>query len=72
MLLVQKLNALTNLAINKPYHLMKKLFLFTLINCFALSLAFGQEIGLNIGDIAPELAYNNPKGEVMKLSALKG
>lgn len=51
---------------------MKKLLIFTLINCFIVTLSFGQEIGLNIGDKAPELAYNNPKGEVMKLSQLKG
>lgn len=70
--LVQKLSALTNLAINKTYNFMKKLFLFTLINCFVLSCTFGQEIGLNIGDKAPELAYSNPKGKVMKLSELKG
>jgi len=28
--------------------------------------------GFNIGDTAPDLAYKNPKGEVMKLSSLKG
>lgn len=27
---------------------------------------------LNIGDKAPELAYNNPKNEVLKLSSLRG
>ena len=27
---------------------------------------------LNIGDKAPELAYNNPKNEVLKLSSLIG
>ena len=32
----------------------------------------GQEIGLKIGDIAPELAYSNPKGKQLKLSSLKG
>ena len=31
-----------------------------------------QEIGLKIGDLAPELAYNNPKGKQLKLSSLKG
>ena len=31
-----------------------------------------QEIGLKIGDIAPELAYSNPKGKQLKLSSLKG
>jgi len=51
---------------------MKKLITFTLINCLILTLSFGQEIGLKIGDIAPELAYNNPKGKEMKLSSLRG
>lgn len=51
---------------------MKKLITFTLINCLIITLSFGQEIGLKIGDIAPELAYNNPKGEEMKLSSLRG
>jgi len=30
------------------------------------------EIGLNIGDKAPELAYENPNGKKLKLSSLKG
>jgi len=51
---------------------MKKLLIVTLINCFIVTLSFGQEIGLNIGDKAPELAYNNPKGKKLKLSSLKG
>ena len=51
---------------------MKKLMTFTIINCLIITLSFGQEIGLKIGDIAPELAYNNPKGEEMKLSSLRG
>ena len=29
-------------------------------------------MGLKIGDIAPELAYNNPKEKVLKLSDLRG
>ena len=36
------------------------------------SVASAQEIGLKIRDIAPELEYNNPKGNKMKLSSLKG
>lgn len=55
---------------------MKKIISFTLINCFIITLGFGQveskKIGLKIGDIAPELEYNNPKGKKMKLSSLKG
>ena len=30
------------------------------------------KIGHNIGDEAPEIAMNNPKGKEMKLSDLKG
>lgn len=51
---------------------MKKLLTFTLMNCLIISLSFSQEIGLRIGNKAPELAYTNPKGEIMKLSSLKG
>ena len=51
---------------------MKKIITFILINYLIISLSTGQEIGLKIGDIAPELAYNNPKGKEMKLSNLKG
>ena len=51
---------------------MKKLLIVTLINCFIVTLSFGQEIGLNIGDKSPQLAYSNPKGKTLKLSSLKG
>ena len=36
------------------------------------SVASSQEIGLKIGNIAPELEYKNPKGNKMKLTTLKG
>ena len=51
---------------------MKKIITFAIINCFFFTLSFGQVVGLKIGDIAPELAYKNPKGEIMKLSSLSG
>ena len=51
---------------------MKKIITLIAINCLIIQLSFGQVIGLKIGDIAPELAYNNPKGEKMKLSNLRG
>jgi len=51
---------------------MKKLLIFTFINCFIVTLSFSQEVGLKIGDIAPELSYNNPIGNKMKLSSLRG
>ena len=49
---------------------MKKILIIAF--CFLTTLLFSQEIGLKIGDIAPELAYSNPKGKKMKLSSLKG
>ena len=51
---------------------MKKLIPFILINCFIITLCFSQKTGLKIGDIAPELAYNNPTGNKMNLSSLRG
>ena len=51
---------------------MKKLITVLLIHCLMITISFGQEIGLRIGDIAPELAYKNPKGKKMQLSNLKG
>ena len=50
---------------------MKKL-LFTLLFSYFFNFVYTQEIGLKIGDIAPELSYNNPKGKELKLSELKG
>ena len=49
---------------------MKKILIVA--SCFLTTLSFSQEIGLKIGDIAPELEYSNPKGKKMKLSSLKG
>ena len=51
---------------------MKKILLAILLYCSIATLSTAQEIGLNIGDKAPELAYKNPKGKKMKLSSLKG
>ena len=51
---------------------MKKILTFTLVHCLIATLSFGQETGLKIGDIAPELEYKNPKGEKMSLSSLRG
>ena len=50
---------------------MKKIYLILSILFYASSI-FSQEIGLKIGDIAPELIYQNPEGKDMKLSELKG
>ena len=51
---------------------MKKILNFTFISCIAVTLSFGQTVGLKIGDIAPELAYENPNGKELKLSSLRG
>jgi len=50
---------------------MKKI-LSILLLALAFNFAIAQEIGLKIGDIAPELAYNNPTGNELKLSELRG
>lgn len=50
---------------------MKKTLIAALLSC-SITFLFGQEIGLKIGDIAPELEYNNPKGKALKLSELRG
>ena len=49
-----------------------KIILSALILSLGITFATAQEIGLKIGDIAPELAYNNPTGNELKLSQLKG
>ena len=50
---------------------MKKVILVILINCLIVGFPFGQNIGLNIGDKAPELSYKNPDGKNMSLSSIK-
>jgi thiol-disulfide isomerase/thioredoxin len=32
----------------------------------------GPVVGLEVGNLAPELSFNNPEGKVIKLSSLKG
>jgi thiol-disulfide isomerase/thioredoxin len=51
---------------------MKKLLIITLLFSSITTLIIAQEIGLNISDKAPELAYENPNGEELKLSSLEG
>ena len=48
----------------------RKIFILAL-NCLFVSFAYSQEIGLNIGDKAPDLSYKNPKGKKMSLSSIK-
>jgi len=66
---------------------MKKISIITLVAIVALSsFAFPWpikkskkentkevvKVGLNIGDVAPDLAFKDPKGKVRKLSSLRG
>ena len=48
---------------------MKKIIFFSLIAFFTLE-TYSQ--ALKVGDLAPELAYENPREKVMKLSSLRG
>ena len=50
---------------------MRKLKLFFVVSIFIGSLNLTAQ-SLNIGDKAPELAFNNPKEEVLILSSLQG
>jgi thiol-disulfide isomerase/thioredoxin len=50
---------------------MKKLFLLTVI-LFFVTISQAQQIGLNIGNKAPDLIGKGPNGETIKLSDLKG
>ena len=50
---------------------MKKILFFSLL-AISINFTTAQNTGLNIGEKAPELAYKNLKGEVLKLSELKG
>ena len=50
---------------------MKK-YIFTLLLCCSFTYIYPQNVGLRIGDIAPELSYENVEEKKLKLSALKG
>ena len=49
-----------------------KIFNFFLVPLFLISSININAQSINIGDKAPELAYNNPKEEILKLSSLRG
>tara|TARA_B100000886_G_C20415632_1_gene489148 strand:- start:1705 stop:2217 length:513 start_codon:yes stop_codon:yes gene_type:complete len=49
-----------------------KIFNFFLVPLFLISCININAQSINIGDKAPELAYNNPKEEILKLSSLRG
>ncbi len=48
---------------------MYKIFLLSFITLLSSSV-YSQ--GLKVGDNAPELSYENPRGQIMKLSSLRG
>ena len=56
----------------------KKIILFSLVAIFiscsgtAQKTEINKSTGIKIGDKSPELSYENPKGEILKLSELKG
>merc|ERR1711879_101063 len=45
---------------------------FVITNNTETEIQEGAKIGLNVGDQAPELAYESPDGKVIKLSDLRG
>ena len=49
---------------------MKKLLIIALL--FASTSLMAQQIGLNIGNKAPEISMSSPTGEIIKLSSLNG
>ena len=51
---------------------MKKTLLFILVSFFCLPVVISQTVGLEIGDLAPEIKLPNPKGDTITLSSLKG
>lgn len=56
---------------------MKKIIItLAILLAFNISYSKGNQkelkVGLKIGNIAPELAYANPEGEILKLSELQG
>jgi thiol-disulfide isomerase/thioredoxin len=56
---------------------MKTRILFAILICFITVEVYAQTetkavTGTNVGNIAPEIALNNPEGKVMKLSSLRG
>lgn len=55
---------------------MKSFFKYKLLYCILLLsvtiMAQEPTVGLEIGNKAPELAYKTPKGDIIKLSSLKG
>jgi len=51
---------------------MKKLLLIISLFCINIPVLFSQTIGLEIGNMAPDIRLPNPKGDTVALSSLKG
>ena len=50
---------------------MKRIFVLTVVVLLSF-IASAQNIGINVGDIAPEISLPNPNGDTVKLSSLRG
>ena len=53
-------------------NIMKRYPIYVLLLLFFPIFGYSQEVGLSIGEKAPELSYDNPAGEKMTLSELSG
>ena len=51
---------------------MKKVSFLIISIFFVVQFCTSQVVGTNIGNLAPELKYKNPDGEMMSLSSLRG
>lgn len=50
---------------------MKRIFVFTVAVIISF-IAGAQNVGINVGDIAPEISLPTPNGDTVKLSSLRG
>ena len=67
---------LLNLKVNlKPRCMFSTIFKpLAIVTLFVISTSFStseKKTGINIGDVAPELAYESPDGKIIKLSLTK-
>ncbi len=51
---------------------MKRLFISAIVILLFTGASFGQQLGINIGNKAPDLIGKSPKGETFKLSETNG
>jgi hypothetical protein len=51
---------------------LKRIILTSTIAIFISCTGIAQKTGLNIGDKAPELSYENPKGEILTTRITEG